>query len=409
MIDLAAIQADFLSYVHIDTRSDAASTHIPTTPGQTQLARQLVQQLQALGLVDVQLNAANGFVTATLPSNISKMVPSIGWIAHLDTADFAASPAHPQVHPHYDGQPIIFANGLVLSMAAFPDLARYLGETLITTDGQTLLGADDKAGIAGAIGAIRTLLAHPEIPHGVIKLAFGPDEEIGQGADHFDATGFATDFAYTLDNGALGQIEYETFNASQATITIQGTAVHPGEAKGLLVNALTIAQAIDAALPRFERPEYTSDDEGFYLLDEMHGTVAAATLTYIIRDFDDAHFAAREATLRKIVAELNATFATPRIELTFKKQYANMATIINQDRYPVTLAERAIRSVGLTPHIVPFRGGTDGSKISFMGIPTPNLFNGGMNFHGPFEVVSTEAMGKLAETLVAVATLNVDA
>ncbi|KRM71659.1 peptidase T [Lacticaseibacillus brantae] len=406
MIDLSAIQTDFLNYVQIDTRSDVQSTQIPTTPGQTELAQLLVQQLQVLGMSDVQLNPTNGFVTATLPSNTTQTVPSIGWIAHLDTADFAASPAHPQVHPHYDGRPIVFANGLVLSTERFPDLKRYLGETLITTDGQTLLGADDKAGIAGAIGAVRTLLAHPELSHGMIKLAFGPDEEIGQGADHFDAADFATDFAYTLDNGALGQIEYETFNAAQATITIQGTAVHPGEAKGLMVNALTIAQAIDRALPQFERPEFTSDYEGFYLLDELQGTVDRATMTYIIRDFDATQFAARQATLVKIVTAINAQFGAERIKMVIKSQYANMATIINQNRYPVTLAERAIRAVGLTPKIVPFRGGTDGSKISFQGIPTPNLFNGGMNFHGPFEVVSTEAIGKLAETLVAIATMN---
>ena len=408
MIDLAAIQNDFLNYVQVDTRSDSTSDQIPTTPGQTQLAQQLVQELQTLGLVDVQLNVANGFVTASLPSNVAIEVPSIGWIAHLDTADFAASPAHPQVHPHYDGQPIAFDNGLVLSPAAFPGLTRYIGETLITTDGHTLLGADDKAGIASAIGAVRTLLAHPELKHGLIKLAFGPDEEIGQGADHFDAAGFATDFAYTLDNGDLGQIEYETFNAAEAKIVIHGTAVHPGEAKGLMVNALSLAHAIDGALPQFERPEYTGDYEGFFLLNDLQGTVDTATMTYIIRDFDAAGFTARKAQLAKIVHELNTQFDTPKIELTFKAQYANMAEIINQDRYPLDLAEAAIRAVGLTPKTIPFRGGTDGSKISFQGIPTPNLFNGGMNFHGPYEVVSTEAMGKVAETLIAIATLNVE-
>ncbi|MFD1430087.1 peptidase T [Lacticaseibacillus mingshuiensis] len=404
-IDLAALQADFLRYVQINTRSDEAHpTRIPTTPGQTELAKLLVSQLEAMGLSDVQLNPANSFVTATLPANTDGR-PSIGFIAHLDTADYNATNTRPQLHENYDGAPINFANGLSLNTTDFPALAQYLGQTLITTDGTTLLGADDKAGIAGAIAAVRALLADPSILHGTIKLAFGPDEEIGVGADRFDAATFATDFAYTLDNGDLGQIEYETFNAAQAVVTIRGTSVHPGEAKNLMVNAITLAEKLDAALPQFERPEETDGKQGFYLQLSLTGTIQEATATYIIRDFDTANFAARKASFAQAVAGLNAPFAEPRVTFTMADQYYNMATIIDRDRTPLTLAEAAIRHVGLTPKYVPFRGGTDGSKITFQGIPTPNLFNGGINFHGPFECVSTEAMGKLAETLVAIAEL----
>ncbi|MCX2456548.1 peptidase T [Lacticaseibacillus nasuensis] len=406
--DLNQIQKDFIRYAKVNTRSDAGSTTVPTTPGQTKLANMLVGELQALGLTDAALNPANGFVTATIPATTSKAVPSIGFIAHLDTADYAADDVAPQLHPNYQGAPIQFANGLALTVEQFPGLRRYFGETLITGDGTTLLGVDDKAGIAAAMALARVLVAGPTIEHGVVKLAFGPDEEIGKGADRFDAKGFATDFAYTLDNGDLGQIEYETFNAAQAVITFTGTSVHPGEAKGSLVNALTLAERLDAALPTYERPEYTADMQGFFLLLELSGTIGTAQARYIIRDFDRANFAARKATLAQAVASLNAGFAEPRISYTLEDQYYNMADIIAKDQTPLRLAEAGIRAVGLTPHTIPFRGGTDGSKITYQGIPTPNLFNGGMNFHGPYEVVSTEAMGKVAETLLAIVKLNAE-
>ncbi|WP_056951880.1 peptidase T [Lacticaseibacillus nasuensis] len=406
--DLNQIQTDFIRYAKVNTRSDAGSTTVPTTPGQTTLANMLVGELQALGLTDAALNPANGFVTATIPATTSKAVPSIGFIAHLDTADYAADDVAPQLHPDYQGAPIQFANGLALTVEQFPGLRRYFGETLITGDGTTLLGVDDKAGIAAAMALARVLVAEPTIEHGVVKLAFGPDEEIGKGADRFDAKGFATDFAYTLDNGDLGQIEYETFNAAQAVVTFTGTSVHPGEAKGSLVNALTLAECLDAALPTYERPEYTADKQGFFLLLELSGTIGTAQARYIIRDFDRANFAARKATLAQAVASLNAGFAEPRITYTLEDQYYNMADIIAKDQTPLRLAEAGIRAVGLTPHTIPFRGGTDGSKITYQGIPTPNLFNGGMNFHGPYEVVSTEAMGKVAETLLAIVKLNAE-
>lgn len=403
-LDLATIQADFIRYAKLNTRSDAASSTVPTTPGQTVLAKLLVTELQTLGL-DAALNDANSFVTATIPATKAD-VPSIGFIAHLDTADYAAENIQPQVHPNYDGQPIAFANGLTLTVDQFPGLRRYFGETLITGDGTTLLGVDDKAGIAAAMALARYLVAHPELPHGTVKLAFGPDEEIGVGADRFDAQGFATDFAYTLDNGDLGQIEYETFNAAQAVIDFAGTSVHPGEAKGAMVNAITLATQLDAALPQFERPEFTADRQGFYCLLGLTGTIDHAQSRYIIRDFDQANFAARKATLAQAVASLNAEFDTERITYTLKDQYYNMADIIAKDKTPLTLAEAAIKAVGLTPKVIAFRGGTDGSKITYQGIPTPNLFNGGMNFHGPYEVVSTEAMAKVTETLLKIIELN---
>ncbi|WP_390406352.1 peptidase T [Lacticaseibacillus jixiensis] len=406
-IALPALQADFLRYVQINTRSDehAAINRVPTTSGQTVLAKMLVAQLTAMGLQAVQLNPNNGYVTATLPANTTKKAPTIGFIAHLDTADYNADAVHPQLHPHYQGENIQWANGLKLTVEDFPALKQYFGQTLITGDGTTLLGVDDKAGIAAAIAAIRALQAQPALQHGAVKLAFGPDEEIGRGADRFDVPGFAADFAYTLDNGNLGDIEYETFNAAQAEVTIQGVSVHPGEAKGLMVNALSLAIALDQALPALERPEYTAEREGFNLLLQLDGTVAHARAVYIIRDFDHDHFLARKAQFVAAIKALNAAYASPRITYTMSDQYYNMADIIAKDMTPVHLAEAAIRQVGLTPQIVPFRGGTDGSKITYQGLPTPNLFNGGINFHGPYEAVSLEAMGKLAETLVAIATL----
>ncbi|WP_404819951.1 peptidase T [Lacticaseibacillus daqingensis] len=408
VIDQAQLQADFLAYVQVNTRSDPAhADRVPSTPGQTVLARQLVAQLTKMGLDEVTLSAASGFVTATLPATTATPAPTIGWIAHLDTADYAAETVHPQLHPHYDGTPIPFENGLVLDPADFPALRQYQGQTLITGDGTTLLGVDDKAGIAAAIAAVRTLMAHPEWPHGVIKLAFGPDEEIGAGADRFEVADFGADWAYTLDNGDLGQIEYETFNAAQAVVTITGTSVHPGEAYGLMVNAISLGEQLDAALPRFERPEFTRNRAGFYLLHDVTGSIQTATLTYIIRDFDQAQFAARKAAFLAAVAGLNQTLDRPRLQVTMTDQYYNMAPIIDQDRRPLDLAERAIEAVGLTPKYLPFRGGTDGSKLTYMGLPAPNLFNGGINFHGPYECVSTEAMATLAETLVQVARLAV--
>lgn len=408
-IDLPAIQADFIAYAKQNTRSDMANyENVPSTPGQTVFAKYMAKEMDTLGLTNVHLDSTNGFVSGTLPANTDKKVPSIGYIAHLDTANYPADNVQPQVHPNYDGTTIHFKNGLELSVEQFPELKRYFGETLISGDGTTLLGVDDKSGIAGAIGAVRFLTTHPDVKHGEIKLAFGPDEEIGTGADRFDVKDFATDFAYTLDNGDLGQIEYETFNAAHATLDIQGTSVHPGNAKGLLINALSLARDFDNALPKFERPEYTDERQGYYHQNSVNGNTDHVTVTYTLRDFDKDGFDRRKATFQQIIDSLNERFDEPKITCTMYDQYYNGGEVIEENPYILSLAEDGIKAAGLTPKTIPFRGGTDGSKITYLGIPTPNLFNGGINFHGPYEVVSTEAMGKLAETLVAIAALNVE-
>lgn len=400
--DLQALTAQFVRYAKMNTRSDATTGSVPSTPAQTEFAHVLVADLTAAGFQDVQL-LANGFVVATIPANAA--APVIGWIAHVDTADFNSVHVQPQVHRAYSGAPIKFGNGLVLDSATFPDLTARVGQTLITTDGTTLLGADDKAGIVAAINAGRYLLAHPEVQHGTIKLAFGPDEEIGQGADRFDVTSFGADFAYTLDNGAVGDLEYETFNAAECQIHIVGKSVHPGSAKGQLINALKVAQQIDQALPQKQVPEQTADYEGFFLLDSLHGDVGAADMTYIVRDFDLTAFRQRCHLLQAIVDGLNDQGAAIAITTKWTDQYFNMGPALTTFPLPVDLAKAAYAEVGLKLRVVPFRGGTDGSKLTAMGLPTPNLFNGGANFHGPYEYVTAEAMATLAETLVTIANL----
>ncbi|GAF39762.1 peptidase T [Agrilactobacillus composti DSM 18527 = JCM 14202] len=408
-IDTQALLKDFITYAKVNTRSDesAPMDQIPTTPGQTKLAQILAQQLRDLGGVsEIKLNPANGYLTALLPSNLTESVASIGFIAHLDTADYEADHVQPQIYNNYDGSDIHFKNGLALTTQQFPNLKHYLGQTLITTDGTTLLGVDDKAGIAAIIAAVRYLLAHPEVKHGPIKIAFGPDEEIGRGADRFDVADFASEFAYTLDNGLVGEIEYETFNAAQAVIDIQGTSVHPGDAKGQLVNAISIAEAIDQAVPQDQRAEDVAGYDGFYLLLSFKGNIDHAQLVYIVRDFDHTNFLKRKQQLIDIVANLNQTYAEPRVTMTMTDQYYNMADIIKKDPYPIDLAKTALRQLGIEPFIRPFRGGTDGSKITYKGMPTPNLFNGGENFHGPYEFVTLEALGKVAETVIEISKIH---
>ncbi|UQS84004.1 peptidase T [Bombilactobacillus thymidiniphilus] len=408
IIDQEQLLADFLQYVQIDTTSDAHAPleQVPTTAGQTKLALILQQQLYDLGLQQVKLNPKNSFLTALLPSNNANQTGTIGFIAHLDTApDYKGSQIHPQIHVNYDGSDIHWNNGLVLSSQQFPNLQNYIQQTLITTDGTTLLGVDDKGGIAGLVSALRYLVAHPEVEHCNIKVAFGPDEEIGRGADRFDVRDFAADFAYTLDNGLVGDIEYETFNAAQAVIEIAGTSVHPGQAKDQLVNAISLGEMIDQLLPASQRPELVDGHDGFYLLTNFSGTVAAAQLTYIIRDFARAQFEERKNNLQKIVDNLNQDLDYPRIKLHMADQYYNMADIINLDRYPLDLAQQAIEKLDIKPNFVPFRGGTDGSKITYLGLPTPNLFNGGENFHGPYEFVTVESLAQLAQTIVTISML----
>ncbi|MGL5898468.1 MAG: peptidase T [Lactobacillaceae bacterium] len=401
-IDKNELLNNFVTYAKINTRSNewVPKDQIPSTSGQMELAQLLKQQLENLHLKDIKLNTQNGFLTALLPGNTKNSKPTIGFIAHLDTANYESSKVLPQIHPNYDGNIINFKNGLSLDPNVFPNLKNYLGQTLITSDGTTLLGVDDKAGIAGLISAIVFLLKHPEIKHQPLKLAFGPDEEIGRGADNFDVKDFAADFAYTLDNGLVGEMEYETFNAAQAIIEIEGKSVHPGQAKGNLVNAISIGEKIDSLIPRQERAEMVSGDEGFYLLLEFNGKIEHAQLIYIIRDFNQDNFINRKQKIFDVVTEINKELDYPRINLKMKDQYYNMGNIIKKDPYPLDLAQRALRNLGIKPKIIPFRGGTDGSKITYLGLPTPNLFNGGENFHGPYEFVTVEAMAKLSETII---------
>ena len=397
----------FIRYVKKETRSDEASTTVPSTPSQTEFLKDLVEELVELGYQDVRLNPKNSFVTATIPATTTKEVPVVGFIAHIDTADFEARNVQPQFHENYDGEAIVLdkEGKFVLSPKDFPNLKNYVGKTLITTDGTTLLGADDKAGVSEIVTAGAYLLAHPEIEHGKIRVAFGPDEEIGRGADLFDVEEFGCDFAYTMDGGPVGELEYESFNAAQAEITIQGKNVHPGTAKDTMVNALEIARQFQNALPEFEVPEHTSGREGFYHLMYANGVVEEAKLVYIIRDHDRTLFEAKKAYLQLVADRLNASLDSNRISIDMKDQYYNMAEIIEKDFRAVEVAQKAMENLSITPIIEPIRGGTDGSKISFMGLPTPNIFAGGENFHGRYEFVAVESMEKARDVIIEIAQL----
>ena len=397
----------FIRYVKKETRSDEASTSVPSTPSQTEFLKDLVEELVALGYQDVRLNPKNSFVTATIPATTTKEVPVVGFIAHVDTADFEARNVQPQFHENYDGEAIVLdkEGKFVLSPKDFPNLKNYVGKTLITTDGTTLLGADDKAGVSEIVTAGAYLLAHPEIEHGKIRVAFGPDEEIGRGADLFDVEEFGCDFAYTMDGGPVGELEYESFNAAQAEITFQGKNVHPGTAKDTMVNALELARQFQNALPEFEVPEHTSGREGFYHLMYANGVVEEAKLVYIIRDHDRTLFEAKKAYLQLVVDRLNASLDSNRISIDMKDQYYNMAEIIEKDFRAVEVAQKAMENLSITPIIEPIRGGTDGSKISFMGLPTPNIFAGGENFHGRYEFVAVESMEKARDVIIEIAQL----
>ena len=397
----------FIRYVKKETRSDEASTTVPSTPSQTEFLKDLVEELVELGYQDVRLNPKNSFVTATIPATITKEVPVVGFIAHVDTADFEARNVQPQFHENYDGEAIVLdkEGKFVLSPKDFPNLKNYVGKTLITTDGTTLLGADDKAGVSEIVTAGAYLLAHPEIEHGKIRVAFGPDEEIGRGADLFDVEEFGCDFAYTMDGGPVGELEYESFNAAQAEITFQGKNVHPGTAKDTMVNALELARQFQNALPEFEVPEHTSGREGFYHLMYANGVVEEAKLVYIIRDHDRTLFEAKKAYLQLVADRLNASLDSNRISIEMKDQYYNMAEIIEKDFRAVEVAQKAMENLSITPIIEPIRGGTDGSKISFMGLPTPNIFAGGENFHGRYEFVAVESMEKARDVIIEIAQL----
>lgn len=397
----------FVAYAAVDTRSDDSSETCPSTPGQLVLARQLADELEAIGLTEVTLDA-NGYVMATLPATSAKAVPTIGFLAHMDTAsDFTGTNVKPQLIESYDGGDIVLSAelGITLSPREFPELAGYKGQTLLTTDGTTLLGADDKAGIAEIMTAMAYLAAHPEIPHGRIRVGFLPDEEIGRGPHRFDVAAFGADFAYTMDGGPLGELEYESFNAAEAVVTIQGKNVHPGYAKGKMLNAQSIGMALHGRLPAGEVPEFTEGYEGFFHLISFEGTVDRTRMRYIIRDFDRESFENRKSLLATIAEEFRQTYGAGSVTLELKDQYYNMREKIEPVMHIVELARQALEDCGVKPDIKPIRGGTDGSQLSYMGLPTPNLFAGGENFHGRYEYVSADTMVKAAEVILRIAAL----
>ncbi|ALS00225.1 peptidase T [Enterococcus silesiacus] len=399
----------FLRYVKTETRSNPNSKTTPSTQTQVAFAQTLKKELEEIGMSDVIYNEANGFVIATLPSNVDKEVRSIGFIAHMDTADFNAINVNPQIIENYDGESTIQLDKegkFTLNTNDFPNLKNYTNQTLITTDGTTLLGADDKSGIAEIMTAMEIMIKDPSIKHGTIRVAFGPDEEIGVGADKFDVEHFNVDFAYTMDGGPVGELQYETFNAAQAEVTIQGKNVHPGTAKNTMINALQLAIDFHNQLPQNEVPEKTDGYEGFFHLAQMSGTPEEAKMTYIIRDHDREKFEARKALILKIQEIINQPFDQERVQIDLFDQYYNMGEVIEKDMSIIELAKNAMIELDIKPLIEPVRGGTDGSKISYLGIPTPNIFAGGENMHGRFEFVSLQAMEKATDVIVKIAESN---
>ncbi|MFK7813918.1 MAG: peptidase T [Maribacter sp.] len=396
----------FLSYVAIDTQSDPNSKTTPSTEKQWHLANELVYELKQIGMQDVTIDN-NAYIMATLPSNIDKKVPTIGFIAHFDTTpDFSGTDVNPQIIKDYDGGDIILnvEQKIVLSPFYFEDLKQYKGQTLITTDGTTLLGADDKAGITEIITAMEYLIKHPEIKHGTIRIGFTPDEEIGRGAHKFGVEKFGADWAYTMDGSQIGELEYENFNAAGAKITITGRSVHPGYAKGKMVNAVSIANEFMSILPPDETPQNTSGREGFFHIHHMKGEIEHAEFELIIRDHDKNHFENRKQLLRDIVEKLNKDHGDC-ISMDLNDQYFNMREKVEPVFHIVELAKEAMEEVGITPIIKPIRGGTDGSQLSFMGLPCPNIFAGGHNFHGKYEYVPVESMQKAVEVIVKICEL----
>lgn len=398
----------FLMYVTFDTQSDEKSNSCPSTRSQYEFGEHLVEELQQLGLNDAGIDE-NGYVMATLPANMDTTAPVIGLIAHMDTSpDMSGANVRPKLLRDYDGKDIVLHadKGIVMTTAAFPELLQYKGQDLVTTDGTTLLGADDKAGIAEIITAVEYLLQHPEIQHGTIKICFTPDEEIGRGADLFNVARFGADFAYTLDGGELGELEYENFNAASASITINGVNVHPGRSKNKMLNAILLAMELNSMLPPAETPAYTENYDGFYHLNGIEGSVEKASMRYIIRDHDKKKFIERKDRIQRIVAFLNEKYGDNTFILQMKDQYYNMKEKIEPVIHIVETAKRAMEEVGVVPLIRPVRGGTDGARLSFMGLPTPNIFSGGHNFHGKFEYVPVNSMVKAVEVIVKLAELH---
>jgi len=398
----------FTSYITIDTQSDPNNPKFPSTEKQWNLAKLLEKELVSLGLSDVHLDN-NCYLMATLPSNVSHKVPTIGFIAHIDTSpDFTAEKVNPQIHKNYDGKDIVLnkKENIILSTKDFDDLLKYKGQTLITTDGTTLLGADDKAGITEIVTAMEYLLNHPEIKHGPIRIGFTPDEEVGKGAHKFDVKAFGAEWAYTMDGSEVGELEYENFNAASGLVEIKGKIVHPGYAKGKMINSMSIASQFIEGLPSGEVPEKTEGYEGFFHLYGMIGKVETTTLQYIIRDHDLDKFENRKKQFIAVAAKINTDLGKNLIKVTVKDQYFNMKEKVEPVKHIVDIAEEAMIKAGIKPDIKAIRGGTDGSQLSYMGLPCPNIFAGGLNFHGRYEYVPVESMQKAIDVIINIAEIT---
>jgi tripeptide aminopeptidase len=397
----------FLRYVKTDTQSDPDSKNFPSTEKQVQFAKMLVDELKNAGLTDVSLDE-KGYVMATLPSNIDASVPVIGFLAHMDTSpDMSGKDVNPQILYNYNGEDILLnANtGLMLRTADFPEIKEYTGQTIITTDGTTLLGADDKAGIAEIITAMEYLVMHPEIKHGTVRIGFTPDEEVGRGVDYFDVEKFGARYAYTIDGGEIGELEYENFNAARAKVFIQGRNVHPGTAKNKMINSLIVAEEFNNMLPAGQRPEFTSDYEGFFHIIKLEGTVENSVIDYIIRDHDREKFEFKKALMYDIANLLNRKYPEGTVKLEMQDQYYNMREKIEPVIHILDIARKAIEDSGIQPKIIPVRGGTDGARLSYMDLPCPNIFAGGHNFHGKFEYIPLESMVAAANVIIRIVKL----
>lgn len=391
----------FLKYVSFCTTSDEETNMTPSTPGQMMFAKYLKDELTALGMQEVELDD-NGYIMATLPANVEGK-PTIGFIAHMDTApDASGKNIHPRIVSQYDGKDIVLneKENIVLETSKYPEILRYEGQDIIVTDGKTLLGADDKAGIAEIVSACEYLILHPEIKHGKIRVGFTPDEEIGQGADHFDVQKFGCDFAYTMDGGAIGELEFENFNAAACKIRIHGTNVHPGYGYHKMVNSMRIAYQLAVMLPRWETPEHTQGYEGFYHLIGMTGTVEETTLNYIIRDHDRIRFESRKREIEHLVHKVNREYGEGTAEIELRDQYYNMRTKIEPVMHIITLVEESMKELGIVPKVQPIRGGTDGARLSFEGLPCPNIFAGGENFHSRFEYLPIPSLEKASQLII---------
>ena len=395
----------FLKYVSFTTTSDENTKMTPSTPGQLVFAQYLVEELKSIGLQEVDIDK-NGYVMATLPANTDKKIPVIGFVSHIDTSpDMTAKHVKPRIVTNYDGGDIVLnaEKEIVFKTEKYPEILQYKGQDIVVTDGTTLLGADDKAGVTEIVSAMEYLLAHPEIKHGKIRVGFTPDEEIGQGADHFDVAKFGAEWAYTMDGGEIGELEYENFNAAGAKITFNGLNVHPGYAKHKMLNSMRVAHQFASMLPRHETPEHTEKYEGFYHLVGMEGTVEKSTLSYIIRDHDGDRFDRRKKEMLHLVNKINSEFGEGTATLEMRDQYYNMREKVEPVMHIVDLAFEAMEAVGVKPNVKPIRGGTDGSRLSYMGLPCPNIFAGGHNFHGRFEYVPVQSMEKAMMVIVKIA------